>query len=194
MIEKLLKLLKIKFSGDVMLKDGTPLIISGDLGIGVKVQIQGPDGIIDLPDGSYELETGQIITVADGVITDIVDQVNTPENPDTPTGVPDASTPDGEVVISDAKDSGTTESTTPATPTTSIDDLSTKIKELEDKIKILEDKTSKLSEETTKFNSDMDTLKNKTILTKELSKNQTPELSVNSELVDKINNFKKLKK
>jgi len=61
MINKLLKILKIKFIGEVILKDGTPCVLDGDLAIGVGIKVQTPDGMIDLPDGNYELETGQII-------------------------------------------------------------------------------------------------------------------------------------
>ena len=58
MIEKLIKLLKIKLEGELVLKDGTPIIVDGDLAVGANVSVQSPDGVIPLPDGSYELETG----------------------------------------------------------------------------------------------------------------------------------------
>lgn len=82
MIDKILKILKIKFQGECILIDGTPCILDGDLSVGVGIKIQTPDGIKDMPDGNFELETGQIITVASGKITDIVEQVDTEEKPD----------------------------------------------------------------------------------------------------------------
>ena len=82
MLNKILKYLKIKFQGELKLKDGTPLIIDvEDLDVGASIMVQTPDGkLVDLPNGQYELENSSIITVENGLVTDIVDQiVQTPE-------------------------------------------------------------------------------------------------------------------
>lgn len=82
MLNKILKYLKIKFSGELKLKDGTPLIIDvEDLDVGASIMIQTPDGkLVDLPNGQYELDNSNIITVENGLVTDIIEQVvQTPE-------------------------------------------------------------------------------------------------------------------
>jgi len=197
MLDKIIKLLKLRFAGEMTLKDGTPIIISGDLTIGVEVKVNGPDGPILLPAGTYELESGQIITVDEkGLITDIVEVVDTPENPDTETGAPSVDEPIEveevkDPVVEEPKeptDSGTTTKDMPVV------DMETKFKDLEDRIKSLEDKTSKLSEETTKFDTDLELIKNKATFSKELSKNSSPDVATTSPLVDKINRIRQLKK
>lgn len=82
MINKLLKLLKIKFAGELSLKDGTMIIVEGDLAVGASVYVMSPDGKMALPDGDYELETGEILSVKDGKIEAITDVVDTTETPD----------------------------------------------------------------------------------------------------------------
>lgn len=52
-----------------MAKDGTIILVEGELIEGSKVEIQKAEGDEVAPDGSYELETGEIITVVEGVIT-----------------------------------------------------------------------------------------------------------------------------
>jgi hypothetical protein len=189
MLNILLKLLKItKFEGELSLRDGTILIIEGGtLGIGEKVSINGPDGTIPLPVGSYELESGDIITCDEkGVITDITQQIEQPETPDTEV----VETPEDVIVEDEVNpETGTTTETTPEI------DFETKFKDLEDRLKTLEEKTQKLSEQNEKFESDINVINNKTNFTKELPKNSTPDVAVNtSPLVDKINKFRQLKK
>jgi len=205
MIEKLLKLLKIKFQGELTLKDGTQIIVDGDLAVGAKVSVQSPDGLMELPDGSYELESGQIITVEKGLITDIVEQVETPEEPDQepPVVEEEAKTPPAE----EPKEE--TPPAEEAPPAEDLKTLATKIAELEAKIKELEAKTSNLSSETEKltseteklnsenqkFNTDLDVIKQKANFVSELPKSSTPDVSVTtSPLVDKINRIRQLKK
>ena len=88
MIKKLLKLLRIKFAGEMPLKDGTLIRVDGDVTVGAAVYVQSPDGEIPLPDGSYELESGEILTAKDGKIETIVDVVDTDEAPDVIGGPP----------------------------------------------------------------------------------------------------------
>lgn len=52
-----------------MAKDGTIILVEGELIEGSKVEIQKAEGDEVAPDGSYELETGEIITVVEGIIT-----------------------------------------------------------------------------------------------------------------------------
>lgn len=60
------------FKGNALLKDGTELVIEGDVAVGVAVSIVTPDGNKPLTAGNYELENGTLITVDDkGIITDI---------------------------------------------------------------------------------------------------------------------------
>jgi hypothetical protein len=84
MFDKLVKLLKIKFEGELKLKDGNPLILDGDFEVGCSVMFQSRDGkLMDLPDGNYELYSGAIITVKDGLITDIIEElINKPNDDD----------------------------------------------------------------------------------------------------------------
>jgi hypothetical protein len=194
MYEKLLKLLKVHLAGELTLKDGTSIIVDGDLAVGVKVSVQGPDGIIPLPAGSYELESGQIITVDEnGTITDIVEQVETPETPDN-------NVAPEEVVVEDAAPVDTPTDTPVETPPMDekmkkiMDDMMTKIAELEAKIAELETKTSNLSSESVNFTSEINLIKEKALFPKELSKNSTPETTyVVSEKADMITKYRQLK-
>lgn len=202
MIQTLMKLLKIKFSGELILKDGTPIIINGDLDVGAKVDVNGPDGIMPLPDGNYELETGQIITVEKGLITDIVDQVETPENPDVekPIEVEEAKPVDEPEAKPDEEKPA---EETPEDPMKKIED---KLSELEQKIKELEAKTAQLSSDNEnlskdlkdgneKINLDIETIKQKASFVKELPKSTSPDVSEHtSPLVDKINKIREMKK
>ena len=102
MFEKLKNLLKIvNFQGTIVLKDGTEVILDGDLEVGVKVSVIIPDNNepVDLPDGEYTLDDDSTMVVGDGVIVDIIpvkddepetdeteteNQEETPETPETP--------------------------------------------------------------------------------------------------------------
>jgi hypothetical protein len=187
MLNILLKLLKItKFEGELSLKDGTILIIEGGtLGIGAKVSINGPDGTIPLPAGSYELESGDIITVDDkGIITNITQQIEQPETPDTEV----VETPEDVIVEDEVNpETGTTTETAPEI------DFEAKFKDLEDRLKTLEEKTQKLSEQNEKFESDLEIINNKTNFTKELPKNSTPDVVIpTSPAVERLNAFRKI--
>ena len=83
MFDKLLKLLKIKLEGELTLKDGTPVVLDGEMELGVSIMVQATDGkLMDLPDGSYELSSGEIITVEKGLVIDIVEEVVNKPSPD----------------------------------------------------------------------------------------------------------------
>lgn len=197
MIEKLLKILKIKFQGECILKDGTPCILDGDLAVGVGIKVQTPDGIIDMPDGNYELETGQIITVTSGKITDIVDQVDTEEAPDDQIA-PNMSTeePVVELEVSMETEAVLTEEVKEEvieTPTIDpINVLLEKITQIETKLENLPTYTDELA----KLKSDVDFILGKMTLSTELKKSKpidesTSMIDSRIELIKSIRNTKK---
>lgn len=55
---------------EVKTKDGV-IMQTESLEVGKQVKQVTPDGIVDVADGDYELETGEIVTVVGGVISDI---------------------------------------------------------------------------------------------------------------------------
>lgn len=55
---------------EVKTKDGV-IMQTESLEVGKPVKQVTPDGIVDVADGDYELETGEIVTVVGGVISDI---------------------------------------------------------------------------------------------------------------------------
>jgi hypothetical protein len=72
MFNKLKLLLGItNFKANAVLKDGTELVIQGDIAVGVTVSIVTADGNKPLPDGTFELDNGSLITVVEGKITEI---------------------------------------------------------------------------------------------------------------------------
>lgn len=197
MIEKLLKLLKVKFQGELILKDGTPIVLDGDLAVGVKVSVNGPDGMIPLPAGSYELEGGQIITVdADGVVTDIVEQVETPETPDTNQPVePETETETVEETVPPTETEEPEVETEMPMPDMMkiIEELTSKISELEKKIGELETKTEGLSSESTNLTSEVNLIKEKAQFPKELSKKSNPDVPTTSAKADVIARIRQIK-
>ena len=89
MLEKLIKLLKIKFEGTLTLLDGTPIVLDGELDKGVGIMLQSSSGrLIDLPTGSYELSSGEIISVENGIIVDVVEELINKPSPDPGTNLP----------------------------------------------------------------------------------------------------------
>lgn len=80
MFEKLSKMLKIfKFAAESKLKDGTSIYIDGDLSEGTKIFVITSEGNLPLPDGTYELEDGMMISVEGGVITGVQEPVGEEE-------------------------------------------------------------------------------------------------------------------
>lgn len=77
MFQKLSKMLGLyKFAANATLKDGTEILIDGDLDIGVKVFVVTQDGDQPLPDGEYELGApyeGNIIIIENGQISDVLE-------------------------------------------------------------------------------------------------------------------------
>jgi len=84
MLDKLKNILKItKFCGELELQDGTKLEIDGNFfNVGVTVSVQTKDGLTPLPTGSYTLNSGDIITVKDGVVKEIISPVINKPIPD----------------------------------------------------------------------------------------------------------------
>jgi hypothetical protein len=192
MLDKILKLFKIRFEGEMILRDGTPIIVSGDFGVGVTVSVNGPDGIIPLPAGSYELEDGTVFTVDEnGVITDIVEQVATPEEPDVETPVPVEEEIIEEPVVEEPEVEPVE---TPVVDPMMIEELINKIKELEAKIKVLEDKTVTLSTQSQNFESELGDIKTKAHFVKEITKNTEVEVTTGNKNIDLINKIKSIKK
>lgn len=171
MIDKLLKLLKIKFAGEIPLKDGTMIIVDGDMVAGASVYVQSPDGQMPLPDGDYELETGQILSAKDGKIEAITDVVDTEETPDS-----NGQTPVGEITVEVDNAKAPPMETPPATeePTepepepkkdetmVKVEEMIAKMAEMEQRMKDLEDKLMMKSEEDVKLRADLDFIKTKT--------------------------------
>ena len=168
MLNKIMKLLKIRFASSLLLKDGTPLELDGDLDTGVRVNVVTTDGNIPLPDGEYQLEDMTILMVKDGLVTDIIKpgEVETEENNEsldapsetssdelaTQKGNPEVS---GEPVVKEDEmptTTGTTETTEPEVkaedmpvedipveePEPEIDEKDIIIKELVDKVAVLD--------------------------------------------------------
>ena len=168
MLNKIMKLLKIRFASSLLLKDGTPLELDGDLDTGVRVNVVTTDGNIPLPDGEYQLEDMTIFMVKDGLVTDIIKpgEVETEENNEsldapsetssdelaTQKGNPEVS---GEPVVKEDEmptTTGTTETTEPEVkaedmpvedipveePEPEIDEKDIIIKELVDKVAVLD--------------------------------------------------------
>lgn len=165
MIEKLLKLLKIKFSGEIPLKDGTMIQVDGDVVVGASVSVQSPDGLMPLPDGDYELETGEILSAMDGKIEAITSPVDTTETPDI-NGAPSA----GEITIEvDAAigDLPIVEDSAPVMEPTKIDPevekLMTIVNELTKRLDDLESKINVKAEIETEMRTELDFIKTKTL-------------------------------
>lgn len=191
MIEKLLKLLKIKFAGEIPLKDGTMIIVEGDLMVGASVYVQSPDGKIPLPDGDYELETGQILSAKDGKIEAITDVVDTEEIPDMPGNPPvgeivapvvaEAVVPEPEVKVEVEP-----EKEPKADEVAALKDM---VDELTKRLEALEAKVSMRDELETKMKEDLEFIKNKT-LTQELKKSKDIDEVKTTSRMDIIKNLK----
>jgi len=203
MINKLLKILKIKFAGEVVLKDGNTCVLDGDLAVGVGIQIQTTDGLVALPSGNYELETGEIITVEDGKIVDIVEQIETEEIPDN-SGTPVA------VEIEEKKELPIVEvpvvatEELPVVETPVVEEIESSILEknivsMMQKITSIEEKLSNLpnnTEEISKLKEDVSFIMNKITLGKEVSKSKpvdTVQTTIDSRMAI-INNMRNNKK
>jgi hypothetical protein len=85
MFEQLKKILKIKFEGELTLKDGTEIILdAAGIKEGVGIFVKNADNkLMELPEGNYELSNNMFIIVTpDGVIKDVVDELVNKPTPD----------------------------------------------------------------------------------------------------------------
>lgn len=203
MIEKLLKLLKISFSGEVPLKDGTMIRVSGDVVVGASVFVQSPDGEIPMPDGDYELETGEIMTTKGGKIEAISSPVDTTQAPDVsgmgPVG--EITAPENMAIgdnLPPVADTGkpvipeTPKTDTPGTPDPEVEKLKGKLDELTKRLDDLESKLNVKAEIETEMRSELDFIKTKTLVT-ELKKSKDVEDKTISRF-DVIKNLKNKQK
>lgn len=153
MFEKLKNLLKIvNFQGTIVLKDGTEVILDGNLEVGVKVSVIIPDNNepVDLPDGEYTLDDDSTMVVGDGVIVDIIPVKDDEPETDEPETENQEETPE------------TPETTeTPETDDVSVEErlsvLEQKIAELESLL-VMKDEHSKLKDEHSKLQNEFSTL------------------------------------
>lgn len=184
MIEKLLQLLKIHFSGELSLKDGTVIVVDGDLAVGASVQVQSPDGMIPLPSGDYELESGEIISVEEGKITNVTDVVDTTETPDEE-AIP--------VAVEEVADEPMIPEVEPevepvVVPNDEVEKLKSVVDELTKRLDELESKLNLRSEIETELRSELDFIKTKTLAV-ELKKSKVIEETPISRM-DIIKNLK----
>lgn len=190
MIDKLLKLLKIKFAGEIPLKDGTMIMVEGDLAVGAMVYVQSPDGKMPLPDGDYELETGEILSCKDGKVEQITDVVDTTETPDI-TGAPpvgEVSVVEGAVPPVDEKPAEKP-AEKPVTPDPEVEKLMGIVDELTKRLDAIEAKISMSAELDTKMEADLELIKTKTLVT-ELKKSK----DVDDKIINRFDVIKNLKK
>lgn len=158
MFEKMKKFFKIiSYFGSVTLRDGTEVTIDGDTEVGAKVTIvvEGTDEPMALPDGEYTLEDGTMMIVADGIITDLVEEVAEEDAP-----VEDAPETEEEVEAA-AED---IESVEDAPVEDVVEDIVDEVITTEAKMAELEARISELETkigETTQMKSDFQTLKEK---------------------------------
>lgn len=61
----------VKMANEVKLADGTSLSIDGDIAIGSPVKLVSPEGLLDVADGEYIAEDGNVYTVTNGLIAEI---------------------------------------------------------------------------------------------------------------------------
>ena len=188
MIEKLMKLLKIvNFSGDVVLKDGTPIMVDGGLAKGATVKVQLPDATepMLLPDGEYILEDDNIMVVKDGTIEDIKEPVEKPEEELTE-----------EVVEQEVEMAVEQPVEQPVeTPEEETPDLMMIIKDLTARIDALEASLVKSNEEMSKQTNEFSELKSKLETTSGATRLINTKPIVEKDALDtKIEQIKKLKK
>lgn len=66
--------------GKAMLPDGSVLVWEGEPAIGTQVMVETPEGNVPAASGEYTLEDGTVITIVDGVITEIEAPANEGED------------------------------------------------------------------------------------------------------------------
>jgi len=155
-----------KFAANSKLIDGTEIAIEGDLTEGVSVFVITDEEPIALPDGSYELEDGNLITVVDGLITDVS------EKPEDETEVEDEVEAETEAVETE------TETETESETETEVG--------LEEKIMSMEERISKLEESLSTVEASAELSKQEN---EDLKKKNDEFSAENLALNDKVSNF-----
>lgn len=56
---------------EATLKDGTKISYEGELAPGVAINVTGEEGSMSAPDGEHELESGEILVVAEGKLVEV---------------------------------------------------------------------------------------------------------------------------
>ena len=74
---------------EVKTVDGKVLSFDGDLALGVKVSEVTPSGVVDAQDGEYTLETGEVIEITGGLVTEIAPGGEKEAEPTQPTMNPE---------------------------------------------------------------------------------------------------------
>jgi hypothetical protein len=193
MLEKLIKILKIKFQSSLRLKDGNTIIIDGSLSTDVKVDIVTPDGIVPLPSGSYELETGEIIEVTDGIIDKIIDNDTNSLDPTLSNEIPLEINVQSDTNIKPILQSKENETDKNDKEDLRVKSLlmeeSIKVIELEEKIKELSSKIESLNtnnQRLEKLEKEFETILNKVTLAKEFKKSSNIKNDYSFEEISKI--------
>jgi predicted phage-related endonuclease len=163
MLEKLKQLFSIvRFEAQLELVDGT-IIKVDNLEVGAKAWVVSTDGDIELPDGSYELITGQVITITEGMISEITE-------PATEDETPEEETPAEEMNEEETPAEEMAEDETPAEETPAEEDEVS----LEDRVVTIENQLTEILEKINKitegndFSADLEKLSNLETENKEL--------------------------
>lgn len=183
MFEKLSKMLKIyKFAANAVLKDGTEILIDGNMDIGVSVYVVTDDGNQPLPDGEWELGEpyiGYVIVIEGGVITNILEPV-----------VEDDDMPEEEVEEEvDAEEADTEEETEPSEDETETDEVS-----LEDQISKLEELIQSVIDRLDKIEASNDELSKENDDLKKSNEDFSSQVDEFKEKLEKMNGADPLKK
>ena len=68
---------------EIKLVDGNVVSVEGEFVVGAKIFLVTPEGLVPAPTGEHTAEDGTVVTVLDGVITEIeAKEVETPEMPE----------------------------------------------------------------------------------------------------------------
>lgn len=151
--------------GKAMLPDGSVLVWEGEPAIGTPVNVETPEGVVPAASGEYTLEDGTVITIVDGVISEL--QAPAEEGEEANAGS-DAAAP--------AQDMNGDTTAPQTTPKEVIERVEKVQRFAEDEIKVLRDNFAAMSEEVA-------TLKNQN---EELSKFRTQMLTFNESVAKAI--------
>lgn len=129
------------FKANAVLKDGTEIVVDGNLEVGVSVYVITPDGNKPLPNGEYELDTGEKIVVEDGAITEVMPVEETPE--EEPVEEPIEETPTDDAPTEETPTEEPVEEPTDE-PVEETPDVEAQISELNDRVSALEEALASL--------------------------------------------------